>query len=197
MSLVPSKNQHQTARKTNFPTVLVTHFDEMRGDLKKFWGIISGKQAERPQPRLRSTSLPRITPYGLIGFGTYEYVAEPKENKCSLSCDEYDMGKKCNTFPRSSTKQKKRPNIMGRNRSASVSVDVNPRNSPSPKYKRRASATPRYLKVDIDATINEEETSDVSSDVRNVPDAGTKTSKASKGKTNEPAYTTVLCSTDL
>jgi len=191
MSLAAFKNQQQTPRKTNLPTVIVTHFDEMRADLKKFWGIISGKQAEKPQPRLRSTSLPRITSYGLIGFGTCEYV-EPKEKKCAPLWYEYDLGKKSNTFPRRSTKQKKRPKIAGRDRSASISVEVQPKDSPSPKYKRRGSASPRYLNVDIDTTIDEEETLDVSSAPRNVSEA-----KQKKAKTDGRALTTVLCSTDL
>lgn len=193
LSAVPSTD-NRTTKTNKLPTVFITHCDNMRADLKKFWGIISGKQTtEKPQPkpRLRSTSLPRITSYGLIGFGTYEAV-QPKEDKCTPMWYEYDLGKKCNTFPRRSMKQKRRPKIAGRDRSASVSVEVNPEDSESPQYQRRGSAT-RNLKVDIDATIKEEETLDVSKLKRK----GFEDVKKKKDKNGRSTQTTVLCSTEL
>lgn len=153
----------------------------MRADLKKFWGIISGKQ-EKPKPRLRSTSLPRITSHGLIGFGTIE--CDVKERNCSPMWYEYDLGKKCNTFPRRSSKQKKRAVITGRDRSSSVSGEP----SESPKYHRRD--TTRHFNVDVDETINEEDME--INDLKNGLPASEETAKKDKN-----TLTTVLCSTDL
>ncbi|KXJ16054.1 hypothetical protein AC249_AIPGENE19811 [Exaiptasia diaphana] len=176
---IESSIESNSKNKSHIPSVTLFI---MRADLKKFWGIISGKQ-EKPKPRLRSTSLPRITSYGLIGFGTIE--CDVKERKCVPMWYEYDLGKKCNTFPRRSTKQKRHANITGRDRSSSVSGEVQP--AASPKHHRRDSAT-RHFNIDVDETINEEDVDELKTDLS----ASEETAKKDK-----KTLTTVLCSTDL
>lgn len=163
---------------------------KMRGDLKKFWGILSGKPSPPRQPRLRSTSLPRINSFGLIGFGTYEYIPK-KERLCSPLWYDYDVGKLCNTFPRR-TKQKNRPIIAGRQRSLSVSVEVRNNSEPENLVQRRRGSTTKHFKVDIDETIKEEEVLDIDELKRVLTSFDDEDEKGNQG-----TLTTDLCSTDL
>lgn len=163
---------------------------KMRGDLKRFWGILSGKPSRPRQPRLRSTSLPRITSYGLIGFGTYEYVPK-KERLCSPLWYDYDVGKLSNTFPRR-TKQKGRPNIPGRQRSLSVSVEVGNNTGPGNLVQQRRGSTTKHFKVDIDETIKEDEVLDIDELKRVLTSFDDENEKGNQG-----TLTTDLCSTDL
>jgi hypothetical protein len=158
---------------------------KMRGDLKRFWGILSGKPAQR-QPRLRSTSLPRITSYGLIGFGTYEYIPK-SERLCSPLWYDYDNGKLCNTFPRR-TKQKSH----GRERSVSVSVEVTNSNGSGNTVQPRRGSTTKHFKVDIDETIKEDEVLDID-ELKRVLTSFHEVDE----KGNQGTLTTDLCSTEL
>lgn len=144
--------------------------------------MISGKQ-EKPKPRLRSTSLPRITSYGLIGFGTVEY----DEKQCLPMLYNCDLGKQCNTFPRRLMKD--RSVRKGRDRSASVSVDVHNKGSPI-NCRPRSSSSPR----DVNETIYEEHLTGDQKQGRNNTLKSFKKEPEQKQKSEK---TTVLCSTDL